>query len=59
MKHNSNNCDCESGLPSFPIFDGYGIYLTRACDKCESDKLSRFRSDIFECYDSDETIESD
>lgn len=51
-----NYCECGSGLPSEPIFDGYGIYLTKACNACEKEKLSRFRADIFDRYECDEPI---
>lgn len=52
-------CTCESEKESWPVFDGHGIYLCRVCPDCEDDKLSRFRSDIFERYDCDEPIDSD
>ena len=54
-----NTCTCESGLQSERLYDGHGIYLCRVCPACESDKLSRFRPDIFEQYECDEPIDSD
>ena len=54
-----NECTCESGLDSRPIYDGYGIYLCRVCDTCEEEKLSRYRRDIFTCYTCDESIDGD
>jgi len=42
---------------SWPLYDGYGIYLTRVCEKCEKEKTKKYRSDIFEQYETDETIE--
>jgi len=52
-------CNCGSGLLAEPQFDGYGIFLCSACPKCEEQKLGKFRSDIFERYDTDEPIEPD
>jgi hypothetical protein len=53
----NNLCPCGSGLYPERIYDGHGIYLTRACDKCRDEKLSHFRPDIMERYDADEAIE--
>lgn len=55
----NNECNCGSGEFSYPIFDGYGIYLCEVCHKCEEKELSKYRKDIFECYDCDEPIDSD
>ncbi len=44
---------------SWEEYDGYGIYLCRVCDKCEKEKLSRFRSDIRDRYETDDQIEED
>jgi hypothetical protein len=55
----NQECSCGSGEFSYPIFDGYGIYLTQVCHKCEDKVVSTFRSDIFENYDCDEPIDSD
>lgn len=52
-------CDCDSGHASYWLNDGYGIPLCRACIKCESGKLKRYRADINERYESDEPIDSD
>lgn len=52
-------CMCGSKLRKHALYDGYGIFLTYACDECEKKKLSEFRSDIMERYDCDEPIESD
>lgn len=38
-------------------FDGHGIFLTYVCPKCERAKMSEFRTDIGERYDTDEQIE--
>lgn len=52
-------CNCDSNLEATPIFDGHHIYLCSVCPKCEKEKLSKFRADIFERYECDEPIESD
>ncbi len=52
-------CSCGSGEYPYPLYDGYGIFLTYACEKCEKEKLSHFRPDIMERYDTDEQIEDD
>ena len=50
-------CSCGSGLEREAQFDGYGIFLTFTCEKCYKDKMSKFRSDIFERYPAQEPIE--
>ena len=52
-------CDCGSGEPRQPFYDGYGIFLFYACDQCKPQKLQGFRSDIMEAYETDEQIEED
>jgi len=52
-------CPCGSGEPRRELKDGYGIFLTFACDKCERDKLAKFRPDIMSRYDTDEPIEAE
>jgi hypothetical protein len=52
-------CFCGSGLPRREKKDGYGIFLTFVCDKCEAEKMKEFRPDIMEEYDADEPIEAD
>lgn len=52
-------CFCGSRLPKYPLYDGYGIFLTYACEKCEKKKLSEFRPDIGQRYECDEPIDSD
>jgi len=37
--------------------DGYGIPLALVCEKCRAEKMSRFRSDIGERYETDEAVE--
>jgi hypothetical protein len=55
----SRRCTCGSGEMAMPIYDGYNIFLTYACERCEKEKLSHFRPDIFDRYECDEPIEED
>jgi hypothetical protein len=50
-------CNCGSGLPKFADYDGHGIFLFYACDKCYDGKISTYRKDIYERYECDEPIE--
>jgi ribosomal protein L37AE/L43A len=59
MEYPDNRCQCGSGKYHRNAYDGYGIYLCKVCDDCEKKKINTYRSDIFECYDCDEPIESD
>jgi hypothetical protein len=52
-------CPCGSGKEAEALFDGYGIFLTYACDKCEKKKLAGYRPDIMEAYECDEPIEAE
>jgi hypothetical protein len=52
-------CPCGSGEFPDAQHDGYGIFLCYTCDKCEAEKMKRYRSDIHERYDADEPIEED
>lgn len=54
-------CDCESVLYSRPLVDARGIFCTNVCDKCEDEKRSKYRPEIFEDanYAADEDIEED
>jgi hypothetical protein len=40
-------------------YDGYGIFLTYTCPRCEKEKMAGYRSDISERYDTDEQIDAD
>lgn len=53
------DCGCRSHQARYPLYDGYGIFLCYACDRCRGEKLDRYRSDIMESYDADEPIEAD
>jgi hypothetical protein len=50
-------CPCGSGEFPTAQHDGHGIFLTYTCDKCEREKLSHFRADIFDRYECDEPID--
>ena len=53
-------CLCGSGEPSYLFYDAYDICCGRCCDRCEEEKKSKYRPEIFEGpYDSDEPIEPD
>jgi hypothetical protein len=52
-------CPCGSGEFPEAQYDGYGIFLCYTCGKCEKEKLSHYREDIHEQYDTDEQIEED
>jgi len=52
-------CPCGSGEFPNVLFDGYGIFLTYACPKCEQKKIRSFRRDIFTQYECDEPVEED
>jgi hypothetical protein len=52
-------CPCGSGQWPEALYDGYGIFLTYACDKCRKRKLASYRPDIMERYDCDEPIEAE
>ena len=52
-------CSCGSGEYPDEVYDGYGIFLTRVCDKCRTQRLAGYRPDIFEAYETDEQIDPD
>lgn len=45
--------DLPSKEPSYWLFDGQGIELCRACDRCKEQKLLRYRIEILEHYSQD------
>jgi len=53
------HCPCGSGEYPEAQFDGYGIFLTYTCRKCERRKMQEFRPDIRTRYECDEPIEED
>ena len=54
-------CRCGSGFEPFWINDARGIPLAKVCDKCEAEKLKKFRPDVMEDsgYWHDEPIDED
>ena len=58
---NDKECSCGSGEDHYPIYDARGICCGMACTKCEEEKKSKFRPEIFEdCnYWADEPIDED
>jgi hypothetical protein len=40
------DCNCGSRLPRRAAHDARGIFLTYLCDRCETEKLARFRPDV-------------
>ncbi|KKN40335.1 hypothetical protein LCGC14_0734390 [marine sediment metagenome] len=59
VRDGSHECDPDE---AFPVYDGRGLYLCRACDDCKEAKLSQYRPEILEYYtqaDVDEPIEED
>ena len=57
----TKDCPCGSGLPRRSLVDARGIFCTYVCDKCEKEKRSKYRADIFSNpnYWSEELIEPD
>jgi len=55
----TRTCSCGSGEPRHANYDGYGIFLTYTCSRCEREKLKEFRSDIFDRYETDEPIDEE
>ena len=54
-------CPCGSKLASWWLNDARGIPCCRVCERCEKQKMSRYRADIFTDpnYQTDEPIDSD
>jgi hypothetical protein len=55
-------CSCGSGLLWRELVDAQGIFCTFVCDKCEDERRSHFRPEIFTGYtqaDVDEPIEEE
>lgn len=52
----------ESSDPSYEVLDGNGLYLCRACSRCEREKLRGFRPEVLRPYsqnDVDEEIDGE
>jgi hypothetical protein len=46
-----------SSEPSWWLKDGRGIELCRVCDRCEAEKLKRYRPEILEHYTENDVVE--
>ena len=55
----SFECACGSGDDDYQVLDSRGIYITRGCEACLSDKLKGYRADVLygPTYEVDEAIE--
>jgi hypothetical protein len=53
------HCPCGSGEYPEAQYDGHHIFLCYTCSKCEREKLSGYRTDIFQRYETDEAIEAE
>ena len=54
-------CPCGSGEYPEALYDARGIFCCYVCDKCEKEKKSRYRPEIFEDgnYWADEPIDEE
>ena len=54
-------CPCGSGEYPGTNYDARGIFLCYTCDKCQEEKLSKYRPDVLtdSNYWADEAIEED
>lgn len=52
-------CDCGSGEESYILYDARSIPCGRVCSKCEEEKKSQYRPEIFTDgdYECDEVVE--
>ena len=57
MQSEPTTCQCGSGLFADWLYDGHGIPLVKACERCADEKLKGFRPDIMEQYVPDEQLE--
>lgn len=57
LRNEDGTCGCGSGLIPDKVHDGYGIFLTYACEKCEAEQMKKYRPDIMGRYEADEPIE--
>jgi hypothetical protein len=59
----SDECQHTKGDGSWWEYDGRGIPLCRVCDKCQEQRLSRYRPEILRGWyaqsEMDEPIEND
>ena len=54
-------CPCGSGMYSTDHHDARGLFLVRACPRCEDQKLGQFRPEVLTNfnYEADEPIEEE
>ena len=52
---------CEHPDGKYPIYDARGIFVTYVCAKCEKEKLSHYRPEIFtnSNYETTEPIDDE
>jgi len=55
----SVKCACGSKRERYPLYDARGIFVSYACEICETSKRSGYRPEIFTnpSYEADEPIE--
>ncbi len=55
------NCNCGSGQVRRQLVDARGIFCGYVCDRCEAEKSSVFRREIFfdANYEADEEVDGD
>ena len=57
IPNEDGTCGCGSGQQPDKVYDGYGIFLTYTCKKCNKEEMKKYRSDIMSCYEADEPID--
>jgi hypothetical protein len=57
LRNEDGTCGCGSGHTPNWEYDGYGIPLFLACDKCWDENRKKFRHDVFGRYEADEPID--
>jgi hypothetical protein len=52
-------CNCGSKEKAFPEYDARGIFLSYCCNKCRTEKLSKYRPEVLtDCdYECDEPVD--
>lgn len=57
----ARECSCGSGLIRYDLTDARGIFCGYVCEKCEQEKMSGYRPEIFtdSSYEADELIEEE
>jgi len=57
VRYHITTCPCGSGLQRYRKDDGHGIFLFYCCQKCEQEKLAKYRDDILTRYPAEEDID--